>query len=349
MSDIGVIAIGRNEGERLRRCLTSVVGRAWTVVYVDSNSTDGSVALAQSLGAQVVELDMALPFSAARARNAGFERLMLVDPAARYVQFVDGDCEVVVDWADRARAELDARADVAVVCGRRRERFPDASIYNRLADLEWDTPVGEAESCGGDAMMRIDAFKAVGGFNPSVAAGEEPELCKRIRARGGKVLRIDADMTLHDSAMLRLGQWCRRAVRSGYGSADVAARFGREGLFSKQVRSTRLWAIGFPAAVILAGVVVGLIAGAKIGVFAAVLLALALPAQMLRVAARSRARLGSNSDAIANGILTMLSKWPAMWGEVRYWQDRRRGRNTRLIEYKQPAPAAPAATGNATA
>ncbi|HEY2587656.1 MAG TPA: glycosyltransferase family 2 protein [Tepidisphaeraceae bacterium] len=341
MSDIGVIVIGRNEGERLRRCLASVVGRGGAVVYVDSSSTDGSVTLARSLGAEVVELDMSLPFSAARARNAGFERLMLVNPEVRYVQFVDGDCEAVAGWIERARAELDARTDVAVICGRRRERFPEASVYNRLADVEWDTPMGEVESCGGDAMTRVEAFKAVGGFDPSVAAGEEPELCRRIRAKGWKVVRIDAEMTLHDSAMLRLGQWCRRAVRSGYGAADVAARFGREGLFARQVRSTRLWAIGFPAAVIATGILVGLVAGAQWGVLASILLALALPAQMLRIAVRWRRRLRSNSDAIAHGILTMLGKWPAMWGEVRYRHDRRRGRNTRLIEYKQLAPRRP--------
>jgi GT2 family glycosyltransferase len=345
LSDIGIIAIGRNEGERLRRCLGSVVGRGGSLVYVDSNSTDGSVTLARSLGAEVVELDMSLPFSAARARNAGFERLMVVSPEVRYVQFVDGDCEIVPGWIERARAELNARADVAVACGRRRERFPEASVYNRLADLEWDTPVGEVESCGGDAMIRADAFRAVGGFDPSVAAGEEPELCRRIRAKGWKVLRVDAEMTLHDSAMLRLGQWRRRAVRSGYGAADVAARFGREGLFARQVRSTRLWAIGLPAAVILGGVVVGMLAGAKWGVFASFLLALSLPAQMLRIAARSRGRLSHGSDAVAHGILTMLGKWPAMWGELRYWHDRRRGRNTRLIEYKQRAPAGQATIG----
>src|SRR5579864_8939667 len=190
MSEVGVIAIGRNEGERLRRCLASVVGRGMPVVYVDSRSTDGSVELARSLGADVVELDLSLPFSAARARNAGVERLATIAPDARLVQFVDGDCEVGDGWIERAAAELNDRSDVAVVCGRRRERFPDASIYNRLADLEWDTPVGEVKSCGGDAMMRLDAFHAAGGFDATVVAGEEPELCQRLRARGWKVLRI---------------------------------------------------------------------------------------------------------------------------------------------------------------
>ena len=103
MSAIGVVAIGRNEGERLRRCL-ECARPAWalTIVYVDSGSTDDSIALARSRGVEVVELDMSAPFSAARARNAGFERLSQIDPGVRFVQFLDGDCEVADGWLDRA-------------------------------------------------------------------------------------------------------------------------------------------------------------------------------------------------------------------------------------------------------
>ncbi|MDB5296995.1 MAG: family glycosyltransferase, partial [Phycisphaerales bacterium] len=155
MPEIGIIAIGRNEGDRLRRCLASLVGQGWPVVYVDSASTDGSPALARSMGADVVDLDMSVPFSAARARNEGMDRLLAIAPDVTYVQMVDGDCEVLPTWISRAKQELDARPEAAVVCGRRRERFPEASVYNRLADLEWDTPVGEAKSCGGDAMFRV--------------------------------------------------------------------------------------------------------------------------------------------------------------------------------------------------
>ncbi|MEO6434902.1 MAG: glycosyltransferase family A protein, partial [Tepidisphaeraceae bacterium] len=129
---LGIIAIGRNEGERLRRCLASVVGKASTVVYVDSSSTDGSVAMAREMGATVVELDLATPFTAARARNEGFARLLSLDPACELVQFVDGDCEIVEGWLDRAIAELASDEKLAVVCGRRRERHPEASPYNKL-------------------------------------------------------------------------------------------------------------------------------------------------------------------------------------------------------------------------
>jgi GT2 family glycosyltransferase len=336
MNDVGVIAIGRNEGERLRRCLASVTGPGMPVVYVDSASTDGSAALARSMGADVVELDMSLPFSAARARNEGFERLMRVAPATRLVQFVDGDCEVVDGWIERAARELAARADVAVVCGRRRERFPEKSIYNRLADVEWETPVGEAKSCGGDAMMRVEAFRSVGGFDPSVVAGEEPELCQRLREKGHKVVRVDAEMTLHDSDILRFGQWWKRAVRSGYGGLDVARRFrrGTDGLFVRQVRSARVWGFGWPAAVVLGGATAWPTAGGFAAAIVTLLIALLLPLQMARLAIRYRTRVSGWSTAVGYGVLTMLGKWASLIGQVRYLRDRSAGRHARLIEYK---------------
>ena len=94
---VGVVVIGRNEGPRLERCLASLIGAAQKIVYVDSGSTDGSVQMARRLGVEVVELDMTMPFTAARARNEGFARLQHVLPSMRHVQFVDGDCEVVAE------------------------------------------------------------------------------------------------------------------------------------------------------------------------------------------------------------------------------------------------------------
>lgn len=166
MSALGLVAIGRNEGERMRRCLESVMGRGLVIVYVDSGSVDGSVELARSLGADVVELDLSRPFTAARARNEGFERLSQIDTQVRFVQFVDGDCEVANGWLEKARGVLEENPDVGVVCGRRRERFPEHTVYNRLADLEWDSPIGESKACGGDAMMRVEASARSAAITP---------------------------------------------------------------------------------------------------------------------------------------------------------------------------------------
>ncbi len=142
---VGIVVIGRNEGERLKRCLESVRGSAVQTVYVDSGSTDESVAFARSLGVLVLELDLSTPFTAARARNAGFERLLKASPSLDHVFFVDGDCEVASGWVEKASRFLVSHPDVAVVFGRRREQYPERSVYNRLCDIEWDTPIGAAK------------------------------------------------------------------------------------------------------------------------------------------------------------------------------------------------------------
>ncbi|WP_250122759.1 glycosyltransferase [Chroococcidiopsis sp. CCMEE 29] len=228
MNQIGLVAIGRNEGQRLHQCLLSVIGKVDRIVYVDSGSTDSSVELARSLGVDVVELDLSTPFTAARARNVGFSHLLSLSPQLKYVQFVDGDCEIVAGWLKRAQWELNTQPHVAVVCGRRRERYPNKSIYNRLCDLEWNTPIGEAKACGGDAMIRVKAFQQVGGFNPILIAGEEPELCVRLRQKGWKILRLDAEMTLHDAQMIHFSQWWKRTMRAGHAYAEGAWLHGHE-------------------------------------------------------------------------------------------------------------------------
>ena len=161
MDKLGVVVIGRNEGERLRQCLLSVQGRVAKIVYVDSGSTDGSMSIAQSLSVEVLSLDLSTSFTAARARNEGFARLLELNPEIEGIQFVDGDCQVVEGWLEQGFAKRTAEPNIEVVGGRRRERFPQQSTYNRLCDMEWNTPVGEAKACGGDSMMRVKALQPV--------------------------------------------------------------------------------------------------------------------------------------------------------------------------------------------
>ncbi len=251
---IGVVAIGRNESERLVRCLTSLKATGCPVVYVDSGSTDGSPAAAAALDVQVMPLDMARPFTAARARAEGVAALEAAYPELDGVFFIDGDCELEPSFLPTAMRFLADHADYAVVCGRRRERFPDASPYNRLIDREWDTPVGQAAACGGDALFRFAAYRAVGGFNPAMLAGEEPELCTRLTAAGWRVMRLDAPMTIHDAAMHRFGQWWNRAIRSGMGYIQAWQRTrgdGKPGLYQQQIRRAVLWAGVLPLASIV--------------------------------------------------------------------------------------------------
>jgi GT2 family glycosyltransferase len=330
VKDVAVVAIGRNEGERLRICLESVLGEASAVVYVDSGSRDGSVALARCLGAEVVTLDSSVPFTAARARNAGAARVLEISPTVRSIQFVDGDCEVAPGWLETACDVLSANPDLAVVCGRRRERFPEKSPYNRLADLEWDTPIGEAKSCGGDALIRVTAFELVGGYDPSLIAGEEPDICVRLRARGWKIARLDAEMTMHDIAMTHLSQWWRRSMRAGHAFAEGASRHGA-GPDKHWVRETKgalAWGLVLP----LFGLA---LAWATRG--ASLALLLAYPLQYFRLSRRLyRAGFGSGSarDARLYALACVVGKFPQAIGLIRYWSGRLLGRRARLIEYK---------------
>jgi GT2 family glycosyltransferase len=325
---VGVVAIGRNEGERLRRCLESVTPLADLVVYVDSGSSDGSAALARDLGVTVVDLDMSRPFTAARARNAGFERLRALDPAVELVQFVDGDCEVAPGWMEAATAALAAQGRVAVVCGRRRERHPESTIYNRLCDFEWDTPVGEALACGGDAMMRASVLAGVGGYDEGLIAGEEPDLCLRIRRQGHQILRIPEEMTRHDAAMSRFGQWWRRSVRAGHAFAEGAARHGRspDRHWVRETRSLVFWGGVLPVgALLLAPVTHGASLAAMIALYAV---------QLARVYRWERSGGRSPADARILAAFLLLAKFPEFQGAVQYAVLAIAGRRSKVIDYK---------------
>ena len=323
-SVVGIVAIGRNEGERLRRCLDSATRLAACVVYVDSGSSDGSVAMARAKGVEVVELDLTIPFTAARARNEGFKRLRVLAPDLRYVQFVDGDCELADGWLEKAVNFLNSHQDVAIVCGRRRERFPERSIYNKLCDIEWDTPVGEALACGGDALVRADAFETVSGFRASLMAGEEPELCIRLRAAGWRIWRLGEEMTLHDAAMTRFSQWWRRGLRGGYGFAQLLELHGRlaEMRWTQSLLSVWFWGLGIPVAV--SGFVLWW------GPWALVLL-LIYPLQVVRIVLRD-GRSARENWWFAG--FAMLWKVPVMFGQMKFLLHRYLGGRSRLIEYK---------------
>lgn len=332
-AQVAVVVIGRNEGERLLRCLDSVARAGAPVVYVDSGSDDGSPAAARARGADVVALDESAPFNAARARNEGLARLARLCPDVRYVQFVDGDCELHGDWIATAAAALDADPGVAAVSGRLRERNREASVYNRLCDMEWDAPPGDAASCGGVAMMRVSALRQVGGFRADMTFGEEPELCFRLRREGHRVRRLAAEMGTHDAAMFTFGQWWRRAARAGHAAAEGAALHGR-GPGRHNVRkllSMLFWGGGLPAAVVTCAVLWR--AGPQLWMAPAAG-AVAYGALTLKVYVQ-RVRAGERrGDAWLWAASCTVAKWPQFAGVVRFAANRLRRRPTAWVGYR---------------
>jgi glycosyltransferase involved in cell wall biosynthesis len=323
LPNIGVVVIGRNEGERLVKCLESARSKVSRLVYVDSGSTDGSAVTAERLGAHVVALNSNRPFTAARARNEGAKALLALYPEISFIQFVDGDCELQEDWLIIASSFLARHGDVAAVCGRRRELHVSASIYNRLCDLEWDTPLGQTLACGGDSLVRWSAFEQAGGFAEGLIAGEEPELCLRWRAMGWKIWRVHAEMTKHDAALTRFYKWWLRTMRGGYAMAEVATLHWRDPLaiWKKEIISVLFWGFVVPACIAFASL------RSPVGL-ASVLI---YPAQISRIAIR---RGPTGGDSWIYAMFVTLAKFAEFQGVTTYYWRVLFQRSATLIEYK---------------
>jgi GT2 family glycosyltransferase len=334
VTDVGAVVIGRNEGERLVRALACLRAQNVPIVYVDSGSIDGSVAAARMAGVEVVALDAGRPFTAGRARNEGFTRLRQLHAELRYVQFVDGDCELSDGWIAEAVRFLEGRADVALVAGRLIERDRGASVYNTLCALEWERPIGEISACGGIFMARAAAFADIGGFDEEVPAAEDDELCLRLRGNGWRIWSLDTEMARHDAAMTRFSQWWRRAKRAGYAYAQGAAMHGGtpERHFVRDVRRIWFWALIVPLAALLP-------AWWTRGWSLLALLGYPLLAARVYVSGRRR-RGWAMADARWYAFFTVLGKWPGLLGMLEYHRRRRGAGRHRAIEYKGGAKIA---------
>lgn len=327
VAEVGIVVIGRNEGERLRRCLSSI-DPSLPTVYVDSDSTDGSVLVAQSNGATVVELDRSKPCSAARARNSGFREITQSYPQIQYVQFVDGDCELSPEWLDAAVRVVDTDDEMAIVCGVLLEREPQSSVYNRLCAMEWKAPFGDTDACGGIFLVRSEAFERAGGFNEGMIAGEEPDLCERLRSLGWRIHRVRAQMAVHDAGMTHFSQWWKRSVRSGYGYADLARRHRNSQCkrWRREVLRNWVWAVGMP------GLTAALVVPSS---GSSLLLLLLYPLWVVRIARGRVKRMNDTwSDGLRYGVFCMIGKAAGVAGHCVYVWHRVRGRSAAVIEYK---------------
>ncbi len=319
----GFVAIGRNEGDRFKRCLASLLSAGDRIVYIDSGSTDDSVEFATKAGAAVVQLSKDEPFTAARARNAGFECLTEKWTDTDYVMFIDGDCELTQGFVEAACAELRENSAVGIVTGRCRERYPDATWYNRLCEMEWNGPVGDITACGGIFMTRASTFRAVNGFNPAIIAAEDDDFCVRVRQGGQRIVRIEFDMCLHDADMHRFAQWWRRMERAGHAFAQLGDEHG--GYFRRERLRAWIWGLVLP---VLA------IAGAFLTKGASLLLLLLYPLSLVRTRQGLIGKGETPARATLGAAFLTLAKFPNLLGIVKYRWKKITGARIGIVEYK---------------
>lgn len=328
---LAVVVIGRNEGERLVNCLRSItamtpIGSAIDLIYVDSGSRDNSCARARACGARVIELASKRP-SAAAGRNAGWRAT-----EAPFVLFLDGDTLLAPDFVAHSLPLFDDPA-LAAVSGHRRESNPQQSWYVRALDLDWIAPAGLADYCGGDALIRRAALDAVGGYDETLIAGEEPEMCWRMRQVGWAIRRTDAPMTLHDLAITRLSQYWQRAVRTGHAYAEISQRLAasNDPLWSDVARANLKRGGLFLAIALTLALSIAVPPAPTCGLAGGVTAAIA--ALTLRSAWRHRWKAADWPTRLIYGLHSQLQHLPIFVGQIGY-RLRRTGAGGRLIEYK---------------
>lgn len=332
IADVGIVVIGRNEGKFLRASLASALSATAAVVYVDSGSTDDSLEIAADLGVVVLELDTSIPFTAARAYNAGVNHLLARYSSVQFIQFLDGDAQLVAGWVHTAYSVLVNNPEVAVVCGRRREKFVERSIFNLLADMEWNTAIGEVTACGPEAMMRLSLFQTIRGFDETLIAGEEPEICFRFRQAGGEIWRIDAETSRHDMNMMTVGQWWQRSRRGGYAFAESAwIHRNKTGHYrGKHCLRIWFWTLGLPALAIVLSLIT-----AKASLL---LLPIGYGITLYKTYRGAiQHRQYSTSHAWIYSLSCLLIKFPELQGQLEFIFFKLLRRQRQIIEYKGPA------------
>jgi GT2 family glycosyltransferase len=207
------------------------------------------------------------------------------------------------------------RVGIVVIGRNEGERHPEASVYHRLSAIEWAVPPGETTACGGNTMLRAAALRAAGGFRAGLTAGEEPELCLRLRRLGWRLERLAAPMAWHDADMSRFSQWWRRSLRSGGAYAEGAWLHGAgpERYCVREVLANWLWGLGVPVAAL---------AGAVFASPAWLWLLAVYPVLYLRIARSARQRGFSRADANLYARWLLLGKVAQALGQCRFAVDR---------------------------
>ena len=311
---LSVVVIGRNEGIRLTRCFESIkkmesIPDAYEFIYVDSASSDDSVLRAKTFGAKIIHVNPPRP-AAAIARNAGWKAA-----SGEIILFLDGDTILEPAFVNTSLSEF-SKPKIAAVCGHRREISPYDSIYNRILDLDWIYPIGDAQFFGGDVLIRRRILEEVNGYDPTLIAGEEPEMCTRILGKGYQILRLDKTMTMHDLAIKSFGQYWKRAFRTGYAYAEVSRKFQN---------STQLWKADslhnlFKGSMLLAIPLIGILAYILFHtILPLVVMLLIVLLLICRTAWKARKKSFDLLTCILYGFHAHLQHIPIFFGQMAYF------------------------------
>jgi GT2 family glycosyltransferase len=147
------------------------------VVVADNGSRDGSVELASSLGATVVQERVKSSYA---ARNRA-----LAEVTADWVAFTDADCEPEPTWLASAVERLVAEgADLAGGRVRHHSSQTLPGRHDALTYLDQEAHVLGGFAATANLVVRRAVVEATGGFDAARQSGGDLDFCSRARAAG---------------------------------------------------------------------------------------------------------------------------------------------------------------------
>jgi hypothetical protein len=176
------------------------------VIVADNGSSDDSPGVATGAGARVLSLP-GLRVSEMRNQAAA-------STDAALLAFIDADHEIVPDWIPAAVGAL-AGADIGAA----------GALYSSPADGTWvqkmygvlrGRTTGRSEVAwlgSGNLVVRRSAFQQLGGFDPSLEACEDVDLCQRLRSAGWTIIGDERLGSIHHgdpptlAALFRAERW----------------------------------------------------------------------------------------------------------------------------------------------
>lgn len=215
----------RNDARRLARCLESI-GRLdypsdrLEVVVADNGSTDGSDRVARDLGARLI------PLPGRRVSQMRNEAVKATRGGV--VAFVDADHEIGRAWARSAVETLQTAG--ASAAGAEYHAPQDGTWVQKQYDRlrRRGTGVRETKWLGsGNLAVWRSAFDAVGGFDTALETCEDVDFCRRLRARGTRVMSDSRLESTHFGDPATLGELFVGELWRGRDNVRVSLRSPR--------------------------------------------------------------------------------------------------------------------------
>jgi len=208
----------RSIGNVIDSIQKSIASLNYEIIVIDNGSTDKTVDIAESLGAQVHSLSR---HTVSYARNRGAEMAK-----AEVIAFLDADVRITTKWGEEIIRKLDYIRTGSVLTG---SRYAIPDNPTRI-ERDWFLPLSMKDVSyvnGGNLVLGKETFVVIGGFDESMVTAEDYEFSMRANRKGIVVENNPRLEAIHDGYPKDITEFIGREFWHGKGDCQ------RPGLFIK--------------------------------------------------------------------------------------------------------------------